>query len=320
MKCLVTGVAGFVGSHLAERLVRQGNSVVGVDAFTDYYDARIKRENIRWLAEQENFELVTADLNELDLAGLVHDVEVVFHQAGQPGVRKSWGVEFGEYTSQNIRATQALLEAAKNDAPALRKFVYASSSSVYGNADRFPALESSLPKPFSPYGVTKLAAEHLCSLYAENFDVPTVSLRYFTVYGPRQRPDMAFTKFCLAALRGEGIPVFGSGDQIRDFTFVGDVVEANLLAAQSQGVTPGEVFNISGGVSVSVNDVLAVLQELHGADLSVQTSPGLPGDVWQTGGSSAKAEKQLGWLSVTSLEEGLASQYEWAVSVLDRER
>jgi UDP-glucuronate 4-epimerase len=226
VKALVTGVAGFIGGRIALRLLADGHDVVGVDALTDYYDPGIKQANLQRV-EHPRFRFVEGDLNEVELAPLLADVEVVFHEAGQPGVRSSWGRDFGRYALDNVCATQRLLEEARG-AERLRRFVYASSSSVYGEAERYPTEETDRPQPVSPYGVTKLAAEHLCSLYAHNYGLPTVSLRYFTVYGPGQRPDMAFTRFCRAVHEGRQIELYGTGEQVRDFTYVDDVVEANL--------------------------------------------------------------------------------------------
>lgn len=309
MKALVTGAAGFVGSTLTRRLLGDGHEVVGIDLLTDYYDVGIKQANLAGIAP-ERFEFRHEDLNRADLDALLAGVDVVFHQAGQPGVRKSWGEDFGVYLDANVRATQALLEAAKR-AGTLQRFVYASSSSVYGDAERFPTLESDRPQPLSPYGVTKLAAEHLCSLYAANFGVPAVSLRYFTVYGPGQRPDMAFTRFVRAAVRGETITVYGTGEQIRDFTYVDDVVEANMRAALGSAA-PGAVFNVAGGSNIAVNGVLSLLQELNGGALDVRYVDKVAGDVWRTGGSTHAIEAALGWKAEISLDEGLSRQLEWA--------
>lgn len=308
MKALVTGVAGFVGSTLASQLLQEGHEVVGIDSFTDYYDVTIKRANLRTIADH-NFKFLEGDINEVDLDSLLQDVNYVFHQAGQPGVRKSWGSEFTEYTSANVSATQRLLEAARRS-PALVRFVYASSSSVYGNAESYPTSETATPQPMSPYGVTKLAAEHLCTLYAENFGVPTVSLRYFTVYGPRQRTDMAFTRFVKAAVTDGQISIYGDGTQVRDFTFVEDIVRANILAAEVDS-KPGSVFNVAGGTSVSVNEVLALLEELHGRPLNIEYVDKVAGDVFQTGGDTSFIEEQLGWKAQISLREGLRRQLEW---------
>jgi nucleoside-diphosphate-sugar epimerase len=309
MKALVTGAAGFVGSTLAKRLLGDGHDVIGIDLLTDYYDVGIKEANLSGIPA-ERFDFRRQDINTADLDALLAGVDVVFHQAGQPGVRKSWGQDFGVYLDANVRATQALLEAAKRSG-SLRRFVYASSSSVYGDAERFPTLESDRPQPLSPYGVTKLAAEHLCSLYAANFGVPTVSLRYFTVYGPGQRPDMAFTRFVRAAVRGETINIYGTGEQIRDFTFVDDIVEANVRAALAE-VASGSVFNVAGGSNISVNGVLSLLQELNGAALDVRYVDRVAGDVQRTGGSTRAIEAALGWKAEIALDEGLARHLEWA--------
>ena len=267
MHCLVTGVAGFIGSHVAEALLLQGNSVIGVDSFTDYYARSIKERNLSRLRTFSNFRLVEVDLCTADLTALIKGTSVVLHQAGQPGVRMSWGDQFVDYVGHNIMATQRLLEAARRTD--VQRFVYASSSSVYGNAVSFPTTEATLPKPFSPYGVTKLAAEHLCSVYAENWGLSTVSLRYFTVYGPRQRPDMAFHRFISAALHGREIEVYGNGEQRRDFTYVGDVVRANLLAAQ-RPLPPGSILNIAGGSHATVNMVLKHIADLVGDEVRVR--------------------------------------------------
>ncbi|RBY84542.1 NAD-dependent epimerase/dehydratase family protein [Blastococcus sp. TF02A-30] len=306
MTVLITGVAGFVGSALARRLLAAGESVVGVDSLTDYYDPGLKKENLATIPG-EGFTFVGQDLNTADLDALLAGVQVVFHEAGQPGVRKSWGEDFATYVDANVLATQRLLEAARR-APDLRRLVYASSSSVYGNAQVYPTSEDDVPSPHSPYGVTKLAAEHLCTLYARNFDVPTVSLRYFTVYGPGQRPDMAFNRFIRAALAGRPIEVYGSGEQIRDFTFVDDVVTANLLAATNP-VPPGAVFNVSGGTSISVNEVLDVLSGIAGRRLDVRRTEAVAGDVVRTGGSADRIRRQLGWEPTVDVESGLRAQW-----------
>jgi UDP-glucuronate 4-epimerase len=309
MRALVTGVAGFVGSNLAKTLLEDGHDVVGVDCVTDYYDTGIKRANLERLEGGLDFR--EEDLNAMDLDLLLDGIDVVFHQAGQPGVRKSWGSDFSIYTDANVLATQKLLEAATKSA-SLQRFVYASSSSVYGNAEAFPTTEDMRPQPLSPYGVTKLAAEHMCSLYAANFGVPTVSLRYFTVYGPGQRPDMAFTRFTRAAVLGEKITIFGNGEQIRDFTFVDDVVKANVLAGTTPDVVPGSVFNVAGGSNTTVNEVLDLISQMAGTALDVEYIGAVAGDVWRTGGSTNAIDRELGWKAEISLTEGLARQLEWA--------
>jgi len=311
VKALVTGVAGFIGSRLASRLLEDGHRVVGIDAFTDYYATDLKEVNVSRLT-RDGFQLVRGDLNTADLGELLSDVDVVFHQAGQPGVRQSWGETFATYTRQNVDATQRLLEAARF-APRLTRVVYASSSSVYGDAERYPTLESDLPAPISPYGVTKLAAEHLMTLYARVFAVPTVSLRYFTVYGPGQRPDMAFTRFTRAAVNDDPIHIYGTGEQVRDFTFVDDVVEANIRAATAQ-VAPGSVFNVAGGSNVSVNDVLSVIERIHGRPLRISYEDAAAGDVRRTGADTGAIRAALGWQAAVALDDGLAAQYEWAAA------
>ncbi|GAB2571039.1 MAG: NAD-dependent epimerase/dehydratase family protein [Propionibacteriaceae bacterium] len=310
MRALVTGVAGFVGSTLAKQLLSEGHEVVGIDVLTDYYEVSIKRGNLASIPET-GFTFVQADLNTVDLGALLVDVDWIFHQAGQPGVRMSWGKDFAIYVRQNIEATQRLLEAAK-DAPRLKRMVYASSSSIYGNAERYPTSEDDRPQPVSPYGVTKLAAEHLCSLYASNFGVPTVSLRYFTVYGPGQRTDMAFTRFVRAAVLDELISIYGTGEQIRDFTYVEDVVAANIAAASTDGVTPGTVLNVAGGSNVSVLDTLRIISDLNGKPLRVEHTESVKGDVFRTGGDTAKIARVLGWQPTVTIEEGLARHLDWA--------
>jgi len=308
MQTLVTGCAGFIGSQLSETLLDAGHAVRGVDAFTDYYDPARKRTNVSRATTTPGFDLVEADLASTDIEALLDGVDVVFHLAGQPGVRVSWSDGFPVYVTQNVLTTQRLLEAVKRHP--VSRLVYASSSSVYGNADRYPVRETDLPKPHSPYGVTKLAAEHLCSLYAENWQLPTVSLRYFSVYGPRQRPDMGFTKFFGAALAGDPLPIYGTGKQIRDFTYVGDVVAATV-AAGTADVEPGTVCNVAGGSEVTVEELFPIIAALVGHEVPIEHLPAQPGDVFRTGGSSERARELLGWEPKVSIREGLAAQYEW---------
>lgn len=306
MRCLVTGVAGFIGSHLAERLIELGHEVLGVDRFADSYAREIKEGNLARLRGEPRFSLSTADLATADLRPLLAGREVVFHLAAQAGVRPSWGDSFEGYVRDNVLATQRLLEAARTHG-AVRKLVYASSSSVYGDAEEVPLRESSRTAPHSPYGVTKLAAEHLCELYRRNFGLPTVSLRYFTVYGPRQRPDMAFHRFIAAILKGETIRLHGDGEQTRDFTYVGDAVQANVAAMQCSAVG---VFNVGGGSRVSLNEALGLLGELVGP-VRVERGEPQAGDVRHTWADIAAARAALGVEPRMSLREGLAAQVAW---------
>ena len=309
---LVTGAAGFIGSHLCEALVARGFDVTGVDCFTDYYDPALKRRNVAGLLAGPRFRLLELDLSNADLAPLPDAPRFVFHQAAQPGVRASWGAEFADYARHNVLATQRLLERYKGTKPknaGIERVVVASSSSVYGDAERMPTGEGDLPRPFSPYGVTKLAAEHLALLYARNFGMPAVALRYFTVYGPRQRPDMGFNRFVAAMLSGRPIGVYGDGEQTRDFTFIADAVEANLAAAE-RGV-PGRAYNVGGGSRVSVNRVLETLGKIAGKPPEVTHGAPQPGDPRDTGADIARAREDLGWSPKVLLEDGLARQYAW---------
>jgi UDP-glucuronate 4-epimerase len=303
MKALVTGVAGFIGSHLAERLIAEGHAVVGVDALTDYYDPARKRANLAAI-EADSLEVVEGDLNQLDLGPLLEGVDVVFHLAGQPGVRASWGKTFADYLDQNVLATQRLLEACRD--ASIQKFVYASSSSIYGDAERFPTKEEDLPAPISPYGVTKLAGEHLSRLYFRAHGLPTVALRYFTIYGPRQRPDMAFCRFIAAAFEGEPITVFGDGEQVRDFTYVGDVVAATMAAAEKG--TPGVSYNIAGGTQTTIREVIDAIGELTGRAVRVDHLDAVAGDARRTGADTSLARADLGYAPAIDLREGLSRQ------------
>jgi nucleoside-diphosphate-sugar epimerase len=301
MITLVTGAAGFVGSHLCQALLDDGDEVIGVDAFTDYYSRHRKEKNLTPLRIQARFTLVEADLAEVAVAPLLAGVDRVFHLAGQPGVRASWGPDFADYVRHNVVATQRLLEACR-DHP-LRKLVYASSSSVYGDAESYPTPETLRLQPVSPYGVTKAAGEHLCEVYRRNFDLPLVSLRLFTVYGPRQRPDMAFSRLVRAALAGESFEVYGDGEQTRDFTFVGDVVQAMRDAARSPWCG---VANVGGGSRTSLNGVLDIVRELCG-DFRLTRRPAATGDVRDTAADISVAAAAFGYAPRASLPEGLAA-------------
>ena len=313
MKALVTGAAGFVGSHVVDALLRDEWDVIGVDRFSDYYAATLKRANLTAASADPRFELHEADLATMEVAPLLDGVDVVFHLAAQAGVRASWGSEFDAYLHDNLMATQRLLEAVAGAAHPPR-VVYSSSSSVYGNAERYPTSEDDLPAPHSPYGVTKLAAEHLCRLYGANLGIHTVSLRYFTVYGPRQRPDMAFHRLCQAALGGDPFPMLGDGSQIRDFTFVGDVVRANLAAATAD-VAAGSCVNVAGGTQISLREVIDLIGSLAGHPVPVIPLGSQLGDVRRTGGSTERARALLGWEPEVQIEAGVASQLEHHASL-----
>ncbi|HEY5034608.1 MAG TPA: NAD-dependent epimerase/dehydratase family protein [Candidatus Dormibacteraeota bacterium] len=307
MRVVVTGAAGFIGSHLSERLLAAGHEVVGIDCFADYYEKARKEQNLETSRSNDRFHFAASDLVDADLGPLLDGAAVVYHLAGQPGVRPSWGNQFDRYVRDNVIATQRLLEALK-DVP-IKRFVFAGSSSVYGDAERFPTKETALPRPVSPYGVTKLAAEHLTLLYTRNFGIPGVSVRYFTVYGPRQRPDMAFSRFMQAMTAGEDIEVFGDGEQTREFTYVSDAVDGTIKASTADVV--GEIFNLGGGSRVTVNKVLATLEEISGLSVRRQNLPAAPGDPRHTGASINLARERLGWEPRVSLREGLAKQWEW---------
>jgi UDP-glucose 4-epimerase len=304
MKCVVTGCAGFIGSHLTERLLKMGCDVTGIDCFRPYYPVSVKRNNISAALRSRRFRLVRADLTRTDLGRLLEGAVFVFHEAAQPGVLASWGDYFSTYLRDNIQATQRLLEAARS--VRLRKFIYASSSSVYGHSP-LPMKEGNPLRPYSPYGVTKLAGEHLASLYAKNFGLPVVSLRYFTVFGPRQRPDMGFYKFFQAIRRGKPVTVYGDGRQTRDVTYVSDAVDANILAMRS--CFSGEVFNVGGGTRISVNGVIRIMEELTGRKAVVRRVPSQKGDVRDTWADTGKARKKLGFRPKTGVREGLERQY-----------
>lgn len=308
-RSLVTGAAGFIGSHLSSRLLAEGHKVIGLDCFTDYYPRWLKEQNLRPLLAHPFFSFLDADLSRVDLEPLIRTVDYIFHQAAQPGVRGSWGKGFDPYVDHNIKATQRLLEVVKDHGEGVKRLVYASSSSVYGNAPELPLHEEALPRPFSPYGVTKLAAEHLCLLYHENDGLPVVALRYFTVYGPGQRPDMAFHKFLKALFAGGEILVYGDGEQTRDFTYISDAVEANLLALREGAV--GKVFNIGGGSRVTVNALLKLLEQVVGMKPRVRYQEVQRGDMRHTYADIGRAQEILGFSPKVSVEEGLKREAAW---------
>lgn len=307
MRAIVTGCAGFIGSHLTERLLADGWEVTGIDACTDYYDVTEKEANIAAFADDPGFDLVRGDLVGLPLEGLFAGEPVVFHLAGQPGVRGSFGVGFDEYVHHNVIATQRVFEAALG--AGVRRAVYASSSSVYGDADTFPCHERhTRPRPRSPYGVTKHTCEDLADVY-RTLGLDAVGLRYFTVYGPRQRPDMAMRRLCETAFGGPRFVLFGGGAQSRDFTHVTDAVDATVRAAGVDDVAP--ILNVGGGHEASMREVITIIEGLVDAPLDVEHGPQQAGDVRRTGADTGAARAQLGWCPATDLVSGLRSELEW---------
>lgn len=318
-RVVVTGCAGFIGSTLTEALLKMGCVVTGVDCLTDYYDVNLKLENMAGFRDHERFIFRQDKLQELDAVDLLSGQTACFHLAAQAGVRASWGEYFQEYVACNIMSTQRLLEACKHEAvkDTLARFVYSSSSSVYGDQPHLPVTEQALPQPRSPYGVTKMAAEHLCVLYAMNFKVPTSSLRYFTVYGPRQRPDMAFRKFIEATLEGRSFQVYGDGSQTRDFTYVGDAARSNLLAVASD--EDWSVFNTGGGSRLVFRDTLNMLQELLVArvphlEAKLEYQESALGDVKDTFADRSHVEATIGYRPTVTFAEGLAREVDWALA------
>jgi len=315
-RAVVTGAAGFIGSHLCDRLLALGHEVVGIDSFADYYERSLKERNLEGMRANPDFTFEQLDLVDADLRSVLRGAKVVYHLAGRPGVRPSWGEQFDRYVRDNVLATQRLLESLKETS--IDRLVFAGSSSVYGEAEMFPTKESALPRPVSPYGVTKLAAEHLALLYKKNFGLPVVSVRYFTVYGPRQRPDMAFSLFMQALVDGEPIEIFGDGEQTREFTYVADAVEGTIKAATADVV--GQVVNLGGGSRVTVNRVLATLEDISLAKARRKFLPAAPGDPRHTGASINLARERLGWEPRVSLREGLTKQWEWFQATRSQEK
>ncbi len=309
----MTGVAGFIGSHLAEKLVENGLEVLGLDCFTDYYARSVKVSNLAQLRGESRFKFVEGDLTQLDLKPLLKDVDWVFHQAAQAGVRASWSKVFHAYTNNNILGTQHLLETIRglgtSSGPSVEKIVYASSSSIYGDAEEGKTIEEVTPCPISPYGVSKLAGEQLGYLYWRQFGLPIVSLRYFTVYGPRQRPDMAFNRFIRALLNNEEIEIYGDGEQTRDFTFISDAIDANLAAARDG--KDGRVYNIGGGERASINRVLAIMEEVSNRRAKRKFLDKQAGDVLHTWADVSRAMKDFGFSPKVKLIDGIRQQYEW---------
>lgn len=308
MNVIVTGACGFIGSNLSQSLLKDGYFVTGVDAFTDNYDVKLKRKNSEFLKRSKNFKLLECDLLNLNLTALFKDVDVVFHLAGQPSVHNSWGGDFQVYSDRNLCLTQRLLRAAVE--AKISKFVNSSSSSVYGRVMCTPTKENDDKRPISPYGVTKYAAENLVSLYGSEFGLNTVSLRYFTVYGPRQRPDMAFSKLIQAGKDGTSFSLHGDGTQQRDFTFVKDVVEANKLAAIAD-IDPGSVFNIGGRSPVTMIKAISLIEEIMNLKIRIDFAPLGPGNPMVTASDSTAAQLKLGWEPKVDIREGLKVQVAW---------
>ena len=312
MKCVVTGAAGFIGSHLCEELLRCGHRVTGLDAFIPYYPRVVKDRNLLDLLPHPNLRFYRVDLRTDPMDELLADAEVIFHLAAMPGLTQSW-TDLEGYWTCNVLATQKLLEAAHRAATRLQRLVYASTSSVYG---RLASGDETMPtQPISPYGITKLAAEHMGRAYAEAHQLPIVTLRYFSVYGPRQRPDMGYHRFIKAILEDKTVTVYGDGQQIRGNTYVTDCVRATLAAAQAP---TGEVYNVGGGETASVWDILHKLEMLAGREVKVQQKPARPGDQAHTCAVTTKIHKHLGWTPQTSLDEGLAQQWEWQAKLCGR--
>jgi nucleoside-diphosphate-sugar epimerase len=304
MKCLVTGAAGFIGSHLCEQLLGAGHTVVGVDAFIPYYPRAVKEQNLTAFRSDRLFDFHALDLRHDSLEEVLEGVEVVFHLAAMAGLAKSW-TDFDLYQGCNLTATQRLLESVRQ-LPGLKRFLYASTSSVYG---RFGSGDETLPtRPISPYGVTKLAGENLCRAYAEEWDLPVVTLRYFSVYGPRQRPDMGYHRFIRATLAGEPVTVYGDGRQVRGNTYISDCVEATVRAVEAE---PGETYNVGGGETANVWDILDKLEAITGRAAVVRREPARLGDQRYTFADTSKLQRHLGWQPQVGLDEGLARQVAW---------
>jgi UDP-glucuronate 4-epimerase len=306
---VVTGCAGFIGSHLSQALLDRGDDVVGIDVFTDYYRRELKEANLELLLDRVGFTFLEADLVDLELGSLIAGTDGIFHLAARPGVRGSWGWTFAAYVRDNMVATQRVFEAA---ARARTRVVFASSSSVYGNAASYPTCEAVVPRPVSPYGVTKLCCEQLAHAYAEVAGLDFVALRYFTVYGPRQRPDMAVERIAIALADGGGFDVYGTGEQSRDVTYVDDAVTATVAAMEA--APPGAIYNVGGGSETSLREVIELCQEISGRELDVRFGAPAAGDVQRTVADTTRIFRDIGWAPQTTLEDGLTSQLAWAAS------
>lgn len=310
---LVTGAAGFIGAHLCVELQRQGDHVRGVDAFTDYYPRALKHENLLWARSLGQLEFIEEDLSTGDIGALLEGVDGVFHLAAQPGVRGSWGDEFQIYLRDNFLATQRLFREA-----AVRglRVVFASSSSIYGDAERYPTAEDVAPRPISPYGITKLGCEHLARSFGCEHGLDAVGLRYFTVFGPRQRPDMAFTKLVRATVSGDTFELLGDGSQSRDFTYVDDAVVATI-GAMGLGRS-GVNYNVGGGAEITLTRIISLIEDLSGQPIAVRRRGRAAGDVRRTASDTTRIRHDLGWEPRTPISEGLANQLSWARSVAER--
>jgi UDP-glucose 4-epimerase len=303
---VITGVAGFIGSHLAEKLLKNNFKVIGIDNFTNYYSKKIKKHNLKECLKNKNFSLIIKDLIEIDLLPIFRKSQHLFHLAAQPGVRSSWGSQFETYAKENILVTQRILEYAKA-ANSLKKIIIASSSSVYGEQKGKMNEENTIAKPTSPYGVTKLTAENLCRIYAENFDLPITTLRYFTVYGPRQRPDMAFMRFIIKSILNQPITIYGNGNQKRNFTYIDDIIDATISSMDI--VNSWEIINIGGEVVISINKIISILKKISDFEPILLYKPFPKGDVLRTEADISKAKRLIKFKPKTSLYDGLFSQY-----------
>jgi len=313
VRLLITGVSGFIGSSIAKKLIQEGYEIIGIDSFLDNYPKKIKENNIRELLKNKRFNFIEGNILSLNIGKIFDQVDGVFHQSAIPGVRASWGINFNQYTEHNVNGTQVLLEASKNKE--IKKFVNASSSSVYGDVNELPISETTPTLPISPYGVTKLAGENLANLYFKSYCIPTISLRYFTVYGPRQRPDMAFHKIITAIILGREIEIYGNGEQTRDFTFIDDAVEANLKAFLNG--RDGEVYNVGGGSRVKLNQAIRIIEEISGKKAKLKYVDSHKGDAKHTYADISKGKKDFGYSPGIDIYEGLKRQFEWLKDNLD---
>jgi nucleoside-diphosphate-sugar epimerase len=313
MIAIVTGAAGFIGSSLSKQLLEDGHHVIGIDCLTTAYDVDQKIRNVNELVRYPRFQLTCTDLADHVPVGAIEEAEVVFHLAGQASVTASWGESFSTYARNNITATQRLLEACVGSG--VRRFVYGSSSSVYGNARTLPTPETALPEPVSPYGVSKLGGERLCLAYHHAWGLPVTALRFFTVYGPAQRPDMAFHKLFRAALRGDPFTVWGDGTATRDFTFIDDIVAGLVQAGESDW---NGVANLGGGHRTFVRTVISLVEELTGP-IDVRYAGPAAGDVRDTSADVTLAQRAFGYRPDAELRRGLAAMHEWMVAAHDPE-